>query len=113
MASRALEVHLEGQVIDLVFFDKDISTQEAQRSLIDHDGYDPRITVREEARVVPRAPSFVVVVRNDAWRYPDIFGPFRSHRSANSFADLHIEWRNVDVDDVTVQQLLGPEEYTE
>lgn len=112
MASRALEVHLENRVIDLVFFDKGITTSEARKSLVDHDGYDPRITVREEARDDTRAPSFVVVVRNDAWRYPDLFGPFPSYRSASSFADQTIDYDNVDVDDVVVQQLLGPEEYT-
>jgi hypothetical protein len=34
--------------IDTVFFAKSISTEEVKKSLINHDGYDPTITVRKQ-----------------------------------------------------------------
>jgi hypothetical protein len=45
----AFDVHLRGKIIDTVFYgpkDK-VTTAEVKRSLINHDGYDPGITVRK------------------------------------------------------------------
>lgn len=38
-------VRLKGKVIDMVFFDSDIPKDEVYRSLVNHDGYNPAITV--------------------------------------------------------------------
>lgn len=42
----AWDVILNGKVIDTVFYTKDCDAEYVRRSLINHDGYDPRITVR-------------------------------------------------------------------
>ena len=34
--------------IDTVYFDADLSAEDVRRSLIEHDCYDPRITVHKE-----------------------------------------------------------------
>jgi hypothetical protein len=39
-------VYLGGKLIDTVWFDEDMSAEDVRRSLINHDGYDPAITVR-------------------------------------------------------------------
>lgn len=41
------DVFLNGKNIDTVFFMKDCDKDYVLRALIDHDGYDPRITVRK------------------------------------------------------------------
>jgi hypothetical protein len=43
---KAYNVYLLGRLIDTVFF-TGYTAEEVRRSLIDHDGYDSRITVRE------------------------------------------------------------------
>lgn len=40
------DVILNGKVIDTVWFNKDCDADYVRRSLIDHDGYHYRITVR-------------------------------------------------------------------
>lgn len=47
---RAFEVFLDGTLIDKVFYAKKdtITEGEVRESLINHDGYDTRIIVREE-----------------------------------------------------------------
>ena len=44
--AKAYNVYLDGRLIDTVWF-TGYTADEARRSLIDHDGYDPRIVVRE------------------------------------------------------------------
>lgn len=52
-ADDADDVGREGpECIDTVFFDRRMSDDEVRRSLVDHDGYDPRITV-EAGDVAP------------------------------------------------------------
>lgn len=41
------DVILNGKVIDTVWFTKDCDADYIRRSLIDHDGYHPNITVRK------------------------------------------------------------------
>lgn len=43
---RGWDVVIDGEVIDTVFFDSDMSAKEIHRSLVNHDGYDPTIQVR-------------------------------------------------------------------
>ena len=44
----AFNVYLSGKLIDTVYFNKGkFSADDARRSLISHDGYDPRIVVRK------------------------------------------------------------------
>lgn len=42
---QAWRVMLNGKEIDIVFFDSDIDALSVKSSLINHDGYDPRIRV--------------------------------------------------------------------
>lgn len=42
----AWNVYLNHKKIDTVFYDKDISKDEVKQSLIEHDGYDPNITIK-------------------------------------------------------------------
>lgn len=42
---KAWTVYLDGKEIDIVWFDNDCDEDYVLRALIDHDGYDPRITV--------------------------------------------------------------------
>ena len=44
---KAWNVYLNGEVIDTVFYDDDVEADEVKRGLVDHDGYDPAIEVRE------------------------------------------------------------------
>lgn len=45
----AFDVFLRGKEIDTVFYSKDakVDAEEVKRSLINHDGYDPGITVTQ------------------------------------------------------------------
>ena len=43
----AWKITLNGHMIDMVFYDKGITAEEVKKSLIDHDGFDPRINVRK------------------------------------------------------------------
>lgn len=43
----AWDVYLNGKVIDTVFFTKDCTKDYVLKSLIDHDGYDPRIIIKK------------------------------------------------------------------
>lgn len=45
----AYNVYLNGRRIDTVWF-TGYTTEEARKSLIEHDGYDARITVRREVK---------------------------------------------------------------
>lgn len=45
MTMRCWHVMLDGQEIDKVFFSQACDADEIRRGLIEHDGYDPRITV--------------------------------------------------------------------
>lgn len=56
------DVFLNGKKIDTVFFDDDMDAETVKRSLVDHDGYDPGITVRADLKqaadpVPPQAPA--------------------------------------------------------
>ena len=42
----AWDVILNGKVVDTVWYTKDCDADYVRRSLIDHDGYNPNITVR-------------------------------------------------------------------
>ena len=44
---KAWDVILEGEIIDTVFYNNDCDADYIKQSLIDHDGYDPRIEVKE------------------------------------------------------------------
>lgn len=46
---RAYVVTLHGREIDTVYYDArcEMTAEDVRRDLIDHDGYDPRITVRK------------------------------------------------------------------
>ncbi len=50
MAHTAWNVYLNGKLIDTVFYDADIDADTVRRSLINHDGYDPGITIRRDNR---------------------------------------------------------------
>lgn len=43
---QAWNVYLRGKLIDTVFYNRDCDAEYVRASLIDHDGYDARITVR-------------------------------------------------------------------
>jgi len=43
---KAWKITLNGQMVDMVFYDDDIKKEDVKKSLIDHDGYDPRINIR-------------------------------------------------------------------
>jgi len=45
MKSHAWNVYLSGKLLDTVWFDADCDEWYVRRALIDHDGYDPMITV--------------------------------------------------------------------
>jgi hypothetical protein len=45
-ATTAWNVYLNGKKIDTVFYTSDCDAEYVRKSLIDHDGYDPNITVR-------------------------------------------------------------------
>lgn len=47
MAHTAYNVRLDGKLIDTVFYCDKGAKEEVKRSLINHDGYDPGITVTE------------------------------------------------------------------
>ena len=49
---RAFDVYLRGKLIDTVFYSTGavVDADEVKRSLVNHDGYDPAITVRERRR---------------------------------------------------------------
>jgi hypothetical protein len=42
----AWDVILNGKVVDTVWYTKDCDADYVRRSLVDHDGYNPNITVR-------------------------------------------------------------------
>lgn len=44
---KAWNVYLDGELIDIVFYNDDFDVEEVKQSLINHDGYDPSITVKE------------------------------------------------------------------
>lgn len=46
MKSAAFEVYRRGRWVTTVYFDADMSADEVYRSLVEHDGYSPAITVR-------------------------------------------------------------------
>jgi hypothetical protein len=43
---KAYDVYLNGRLIDTVFWDNTSGVDEVLRSLINHDGYDPSIEVK-------------------------------------------------------------------
>jgi len=57
------------------------------------------------------AENWVVIVRNDEWLFPDVFGPFPDRTAAETFYDMYINHKVVDDADVNVQQLLEPSYY--
>lgn len=40
----------QSRLVDTVWFDKDMDAEAVRRSLVEHDGYDPRITVKQPKR---------------------------------------------------------------
>ena len=51
MPSRAWKVYLNGKHVDTVFYDTSYrDAEEVKRSLVNHDGYHPGITVTMERR---------------------------------------------------------------
>jgi hypothetical protein len=53
-AHQAWKVMLNGKNIDTVFYDKDCDADYVKRGLIDHDGYDPGITVSKDNKYSPK-----------------------------------------------------------
>jgi hypothetical protein len=47
MSSIPWDVYLDGKLIDTVWFTSDCNAEYVLRSLIEHDGYDPAITVQK------------------------------------------------------------------
>ncbi len=47
MKAKGWNVYLRGKLIDTVFFDEDVTAEEVKRSLVNHDGYDAGIEVRQ------------------------------------------------------------------
>jgi hypothetical protein len=49
LKQRAFDVYLGRELIDTVFYSRSVNVdvEEVKKSLINHDGYDSRITVRE------------------------------------------------------------------
>ena len=50
MSATAYDVYLNGKHIDTVFYTGYDGPEEVKKSLIDHDGYDPRIVVKKAPR---------------------------------------------------------------
>lgn len=46
----AWNVYLNGRYIDTVYYDKKYDNEDVRMSLINHDGYSHRITVRRKAK---------------------------------------------------------------
>ena len=46
----AFTVYLRGKEIDIVFFGPGYTKEEVRKSLIDHDGYDPEISVKRRLK---------------------------------------------------------------
>ena len=44
---KAYNVYMNGRKIDTVFWVDNSTSEEVKRNLIDHDGYDPSINVRQ------------------------------------------------------------------
>lgn len=49
-AHQAWNVYLNGKLIDTVFFVPSMEADDVKRSLVNHDGYDPAITVLRDNR---------------------------------------------------------------
>jgi hypothetical protein len=49
----AWDVYLNRKRIDTIFYTADQAAEDVRRSLINHDGYDPGITVRKARRFKP------------------------------------------------------------
>jgi hypothetical protein len=47
----AWNVYLSGKLIDTVFYDDDCDADYVRRGLVDHDGYNPGITVRRRLKL--------------------------------------------------------------
>lgn len=56
---------------------------------------------------------WLLVIRNEAWTFPDIFGPFGSEQEAMDWADTHINHDTVDDADINYQQILDTDYYDE
>lgn len=48
--SETFNVYLNGRLIDTVFQSGPFTTEEVKRSLVNHDGYDPRIVVKKQRK---------------------------------------------------------------
>lgn len=48
--TKAFTVYLNGKEIDIVFFSGNYTKEEVYKSLVEHDGYDHRITVRKRLK---------------------------------------------------------------
>ncbi len=46
---KGFDVYLSGKLIDTVFFGDPETPEEVRKSLIEHDDYDPNITVKPES----------------------------------------------------------------
>lgn len=57
--------------------------------------------------------TWLVVVRNDAWEFPDVFGPFDNRTLADEFVDRVIDHNVVQWEDINVQLSLSPDYYEE
>ena len=47
----AWNVYLGGKLIDTVFYDDDCDADYVRRGLVDHDGYNPAITIRRDRKL--------------------------------------------------------------
>jgi hypothetical protein len=57
--------------------------------------------------------AWLVVVRNDEWTFPDIFGPFEDRAAAELFAENTINHKVVRWEDINIQAALSPRDYDE
>lgn len=56
--------------------------------------------------------DWIVIVRSDAWAFPDVFGPFTDRMEAETFAENTINHEVIPWEDINIQQALSPEDYS-
>lgn len=66
---KAYNVYLDGKGIDKVFWVGNSDAEEVKRSLIEHDGYDPGINVRQERKRPTDRPTVKAIFILQELRY--------------------------------------------
>lgn len=92
--SHAYNVYLNGRLTDTVFMSYNASVKEVRDNLVNHDGYDSRITVRKRAvkRTNPGFPASKVrsVVRRELKGMKHVLAPSRKRNPGKSTADRNM-----------------------